>query len=249
MVVQIAHGKSDENFGIKGLQPRDQTGKEVCIENWKDSDWEFYIECLDSSMAERAVAFAIKIANDADFGYSQDNRWSAWNSIKANGYNIDGAFGDLDCASFVIIVYILAGLKIAASGYTANIKRIFEATGKFRVYTDEPHLRQASYAKKGSLYLRPKTSERGGHVCIVINDGQNVGTVQSPSIDKPYVEIIGNVNARTGNNKNSLYVGTARVGEKYKFLGKDSVTGWYKILFKGRELYVSNRSDLTRLVI
>jgi hypothetical protein len=235
-------------FGtIDGGVQGDQTGKEVEIRLWYEKGWVYYIECLEEKMADAAATFAEKMALDADFGYSQDDRWTAWDSIKQNGYRIEGAHGDVDCASLVVIVYMLAGLKVRATGYTGSLKGILEATGKFKVYTDANHVSSCDYAKRGSIYLRPKTADEGGHVFIMLDNGARAASSTVENIGKPHVYIAGKANVRTGGTTNFKSIGIARVGEKYKYLGKAD-SGWYKIDFKGTAAFISNKTTLTRLV-
>lgn len=64
-----------------------------------------------------------EIARNSNFGYSQNNRWAGYNSIKSNGGQVSGARGDFDCSSLVISCYVLAGIPglKAGSGYTGNM--------------------------------------------------------------------------------------------------------------------------------
>lgn len=56
--------------------------------------------------------------------------------------------------------------------------------------------------------------------------------------------IRGSVYVREGDNKNTKMLGIAHRGDTFPFI-EDAPTGWYKIEYKGREAYISNRSDLT----
>ena len=68
-----------------------------------------------SAVIERAVSWAVGIAQDDSHGYSQYNRWGP----------------DYDCSSLVISAYEQAGVPVKEAGatYTANMRRAFEQCG------------------------------------------------------------------------------------------------------------------------
>ena len=166
MAVLIGHASIDENGTIQGKTPGDQTTKEICIREWYPKPWNVYLECLDDTLADKAAAIMEEICKNDNFGYSQPNRWKGFNAIVNNGRKVAGAKGDFDCSSLVLACYILAGLSIAASGYTGNMKSILLATGKFKAYTDAAHIGSSEYAKRGGIYLK-----EGSHVVMAEGKG------------------------------------------------------------------------------
>ena len=247
--VYISHARMDENGKIDGLIPGDQTGKEIEVRPWYNSNWVYYIECTDTILAAKAAANAKQIALDSAFGYSQNTRWTGYTSIKNNNGNIKGAGGNLDCASLVITAYIIAGLNIKATGYTASLKGIFEKTGKFKVYTDAAHISKCLYAKVGALYVRPRTAESGGHVCIVLNDGVAVIPTPVEDIAEPYVQALGTVIVREGGSTAYRRIGTTKSGNKYPYKGRDPYgANWFIIDFNGKEGHVSSNPKYTKLI-
>lgn len=68
-----------------------------------------------SAVIERAVSWAVGIAQDDSHGYSQQKRWGP----------------DYDCSSLVISAYEQAGVPIKEAGatYTGNMRRAFERCG------------------------------------------------------------------------------------------------------------------------
>lgn len=177
MAVIIGHASIDENGKVQGKTSGDQTGKEICIREWYSKSWNVYLEPLDDGLAERAAAIMEQICADDHFGYSQPNRWKGYQSIVNNGRKVAGAKGDFDCSSLIIACYILAGLAIAASGYTGNMKKIFTDTGKFRAYTDTAHVKSSTYAKRGGIYLK-----EGSHVAMALSNGSKAAdTIQGGS--------------------------------------------------------------------
>ena len=149
MAVKIGHASIDENGKITGKKQGDQTGKEICTRSWYPKSFTAYLEPLDLNMADKAATYMEEIAADDDFGYSQPNRWTGYQAIINNGRKVKGAKGDFDCSSLILSCYIFAGLSIAASGYTGNMVKILEDTGKFKVHRDAARLNSDAYAQRG----------------------------------------------------------------------------------------------------
>lgn len=242
MAVLIGHASIDENGTIQGKKPGDQTAKEICTRGWYSKPWNVYIECLDDELAERAAAIMEQICADDNFGYSQPNRWTGYNEIINNGRKVAGAKGDFDCSSLIIACYILAGLSIAASGYTGNLKSILVGTGKFKAYTDAAHVGSDAYAKRGGVYLKESS-----HVVMALSKGSKAsgaasGASQStkPAAgNKTYVgKGIGtatartNMNVRSGSSTAYGSIGGVTKGASVEVLEILS-NGWYKIVWPG----------------
>ena len=103
-----------------------------------------------SAVIERAVSWAVSIAQDDSHGYSQHKRWGP----------------DYDCSSLVISAYEQAGVPVKEAGatYTANMRRAFEQCGfKSIKYGSGTVLR------KGDVLLNEKH-----HTAMYIGDGQIV---------------------------------------------------------------------------
>lgn len=86
----------------------------------------------------RAVAWALGIAEDASHGYDQVNRWGP----------------DYDCSSFVITAWQEAGVPVKAAGasYTGNMYFAFINCG-FKDVTNEVKLSTGAGLKKGDVLL------------------------------------------------------------------------------------------------
>ena len=103
-----------------------------------------------SAVIERAVSWAVGIAQDDSHGYSQHKRWGP----------------DYDCSSLVISAYEQAGVPVKEAGatYTANMRRAFEQCGfksiKYGLGT---------VLMKGDVLLNEKH-----HAAMYIGDGQIV---------------------------------------------------------------------------
>lgn len=253
MAVKIGHASIDERGKIQGATPGDQTAKEICTRAFYNMGANVYLEPLDDELAEAAASIMEQICADPDFGYSQPNRWKGYNSIINNGRKIAGAGGDFDCSSLVLSCYILAGLSIAASGYTGNMKGILNGTGKFKVHTDDAHTKTDAYAKRGGVYIK-----EGSHTFMALENGSKAsgsssgGSGAAKTDNKKYVgKGIGtataktNMHAREGNGTGSKSIGGVTKGASVEVLEILS-NGWYKIVWPGASCgyaYTSNASN------
>lgn len=109
-------------------------------------------EAATDSRVEKALKWAIDIADDNTHGYSQANR---------NG-------PDYDCSSFVSTAFKKGGFNVSGSLGTANMKDAFVKAG-FTVYK-----KGNVTLKRGDIMLRPKTSQRGGHTELYLGDNKCV---------------------------------------------------------------------------
>ena len=101
-----------------------------------------------SAVIERAVSWAVGIAQDDSHGYSQYKRWGP----------------DYDCSSLVISAYEKAGVPVKEAGatYTANMRVAFEKCGfKSIKYGSDTVL------IKGDILLNEKH-----HTALYIGNGQ-----------------------------------------------------------------------------
>ena len=96
------------------------------------------------SVIEKAIAWALGIANDPAHGYDQISRWGP----------------NYDCSSFVIMAFKMAGLLLEAT-FTGNMKYDFLRHG-FIVVTDRT-------LKRGDVLLHEKN-----HTALYIGNGQIV---------------------------------------------------------------------------
>ncbi len=108
----------------------------------------------ESSVIDKAIAWAVEIANDDSHGYSQINRWGP----------------DYDCSSFVIQAFKNAGADIDTTkvSYTGNMKAYFTSHGF--VWIPWSQIGGQSGLQRGDILLC-----EGSHTEIYIGDGKNVG--------------------------------------------------------------------------
>ena len=255
MSIKIVHAKMDENGKTDGPLVGDQTGKEIFEEPWYHNDSVYLLICKDAAMAERALSYMLQIARDDNYGYSQGSvaRWSGYHAIVANGGRVAGGRGSFDCASVIIAAYIFAGLKIKPQGYTGSMLATFKATGMFDIYQGAPYTSSSKYARRGCLYLRPKTAARGGHVYMAMQDGSLSAAVtpavsEADQIDPPYVLSLGRVNVRKSAGLSGKVIYIASKGEKLPFGEYDWDTGWYAVETPKGNGFITNKPKYTKLV-
>lgn len=106
------------------------------------------------SIVEKAVQWALDIANDPKHGYDQIKRWG----------------DDYDCSSLVISAYEQAGAKVKTAGatYTGNMLSAFKKCG-FKDVTSSVTLSTGKGLIRGDVLLNVKK-----HTAIFIGDGQIV---------------------------------------------------------------------------
>ncbi|MEA5048474.1 MAG: SH3 domain-containing protein [Eubacteriales bacterium] len=242
MSIRIGHAVMDENGKTIGLTPGDQTGKEIALATWYAKNksgrvWQYYLECTDSAMAERAARYMEQICVDSAFGYSQGKtqRWDGYRSIRANGGVVSGAHGDFDCSSLVISCYIFAGLNLQPDGYTGNLRAKLLATGKFQSYSDSAHIGSDKLAKRGGVYLR------SGHVLMALEDGGGAVTAEETSDLKVVGKIVVDeirkwCNVRSGPGMEYTILGKAKKDDVFNIYGV--VEDWYRIDFNGTVGYL-----------
>lgn len=99
----------------------------------------------------KAVSWAVGIANDDSHGYDQNSRWGP----------------DYDCSSLVITAYQNAGVDVKGAGatYTGNMKQAFLKCG-FADVTSSVNLTTGAGLKKGDVLLNIKH-----HTSLVAEDG------------------------------------------------------------------------------
>ena len=242
MSIRIGHAVMDELGKTIGTTPGDQTGKEIAISTWYAKNkagrvWQYYLECTDSAMVERAAQYMEQICADNAFGYSQEKtqRWDGYRSIQANGGLVAGESGDFDCSTLVISCYILAGLDLAPDGYTGNLRSKLLATGKFKSYSDSAHISSDKLAKRGGIYLR------NGHVLMALENGSGASGVSDTSdltiVGKIIVDEINKwCNVRSGPGMEYTIIGRAKKNDTYSVCGV--VEDWYQIDYNGSVGYL-----------
>ncbi len=105
-----------------------------------------------SPVVERAISWAISIANDNSHGYSQSSRWGP----------------DYDCSSFVISAFRNAGVNVGTATYTGNMRAQFTQHG-FQ-WIPWSQIGGTSNLQRGDILLNEVQ-----HTEIYLGGNQNVG--------------------------------------------------------------------------
>lgn len=101
-----------------------------------------------SSIIEKAIQWAVGIANDPSHGYDQIHRWGP----------------DYDCSSLVISAYRAAGLELKGATYTGNMRAAFIKNG----------FKSIPYKKGMSLFRGDVLLNEKHHTALYIGDGKIV---------------------------------------------------------------------------
>ena len=106
----------------------------------------------NSPVVEKAISWAVSIANDNSHGYSQTNRWGP----------------DYDCSSFVISAFKNAGVNVGTATYTGNMRTQFTQHG-FQ-WIPWSQIGGVSKLQRGDVLLNEVQ-----HTEIYLGNNQNVG--------------------------------------------------------------------------
>lgn len=115
-----------------------------------------------SEKLERALQWAITIANDNSHGYSMSNRWGN---------------PDYDCSSFVISALKAAGYDVGSATYTQNMRSALTPRG----FTWIPWSQIGSMGnlKRGDILLNDSSNVSKQHTEFYLGNGKNVGAHQN----------------------------------------------------------------------
>lgn len=155
-------------------------------------------------IADVAARIHYDMVTDPANGYSQGDRWGGQTgktkTLTIQGRKYTYPLGDYDCASSVVQAWRIALQGTPYEGklgndkttYTGNMIPVFLSSGLFTS--------SLTPAKRGDLYLRPKTETVGGHTAMC-QDGGNDGVF--------------NRDCLTEFNRNELHAATGgRVGDQ-----------------------------------
>ena len=107
------------------------------------------------TIPEKALQWAVGIANDQTHGYSQANRWGP----------------DYDCSSLVLAAYKQAGVDIGGATYTGNMNLLLKLG--FTDVTKQINLATGAGLQKGDILYYHKSGNIG-HTAMYAGNGQIV---------------------------------------------------------------------------
>lgn len=180
MATFIAHAKQNENGGVVGGTPGDQTGQECMTEPWylrgqNGVIWDTVYRPKNGVYGEHIAAFAEQACNNQHIGYNQNARYTLYDIVKNNGYNAAAVTTDCDCdcSSLVACCCLAAGLSVSPSMTTRDEDEILMRTNEFLKYQSE------DYTHSGDKLQRGDILHRSGHTAVVIQNSNSTAMPES----------------------------------------------------------------------
>lgn len=244
MKVLIGHAYCDENGAARGGKPGDQTGKELRISDWylNKKGWRV-LRAKDPAIAEK-LAYDMKAACDNfAIGYDQSDRSTLFVVASKVGYDCAKVTTpcETDCSALVRVCCWYAGVKVGGFNTESEAKALL-ATGKFVELKGDEYTTKPDMLRPGDI-LVTKTK---GHTCVVISTDQVVEPEPDPTAQTVRIKG-GSVRVRAGDNTATRCIGIAHRGEKFPLLGT-APSGWYRIEWRGRDAYVTNKKQYTEVI-
>lgn len=156
--VIIGEARCNENGGIYGGKPGDQTGKEVGIGYWYKGGWTHVFRPKDPEIAKKIAQAMIDTCGNSNIGYnaSPPNRYAAWDNAEKNNHNIKGISkkGDTTCSEAISMCMRAAGIpeKYAPRHMDiATMEKVMPKNPYFTVLTDKSYTKSAKKLKPGDI--------------------------------------------------------------------------------------------------
>ena len=233
MSVKIGHASIGEGGKGRNGQFGDQTGKEVCIRDWYNNNWNVLLRPAEQYANGIAEACEAGCAND-NIGYDMNQRNTLHVEAKKVGYDLSKVGPcETDCSEFATVCSIAGGITelehIGNAPTTRTMKNVFKATNKFTVITEPKYLTGYQYLKRGDILLK-----EGSHTVIVLSDGEKAkDSIPADLIGKDIRKVTAlNLNARISPMGSKLFL--LHAGDSVNVTGEKD--GWCRI-----EAWVSNQ--------
>ena len=159
----IAGAHIDENGNIMGGKAGDQTGKEVGINTYYAYPWKFFLEPYSSKLGEEIANNSIRICNNDNIGYNQENRLSLYKEYKkTRSFTAIKNKCDCDCSSLVAACLIASGLKVDSNATTSTLYKEIMNTKKFKL-VNKPSVRGTiclTPGKHTEIYLSTRKTDK-----------------------------------------------------------------------------------------
>lgn len=240
MAVIVGSARSDENRAAHGGKAGDQTGKEVCTQNWYLNDKGWYVLRARSPEAREKIARTMELAcADPRIGYDQYQRDTLYNAVKDHGFDLTKLEKNVecDCSALVRVCMAYAGIMVN-SFRTSNQVSVTMATGRFEKFTDDLHCKKSTNLLRGDILV----THTQGHTVVVLSDGSDAarerGGGEEPARGKQ-VRITGSsVNIRVGNGTQYSRILTAKKNTAYPYVAT-AENGWNAVVVNGQVGWVS----------
>ena len=255
-MVMIGSARSNENGGINGGKPGDQTGKEVSTQEWYLHSKGWVVIRAKSKLMRKKIAHNMKsICSNDNIGYCQDHRGTLTAKAKAYGYDASKVTTacEVDCSEAVKNCILYAGIQIESFSTGSEVAAC-QKTGMFDIITDEKHCKSADYLLEGDV-LVTKTK---GHTVVVLTDGVKAETENSAetaakheaaksyekNVAGTYAVTASSLYIRAGAGTNKKILGTLKKGTKARCYGYyTAVSGvkWLLVQADGKTGFCSEK--------
>lgn len=172
MAVMIGSARIDERGDISGGSAGDQTGKEVCAENWylHPKGW-VVLRAKDPAVAEKIAQDMQWACDNQNIGYDQDQRDTLYSAAKKVGFNCSKVTTkcETDCSALVRVCVNYAGITVG-DFYTGNEVAVLMKTGQFEELTAKKYTESSSYLQRGDILVTKSTY----HTAVVLSNGSKV---------------------------------------------------------------------------
>ena len=166
----IGHACCNENGGMYGGKPGDQTKHEVQMSYWSGGyGWIKVFRHKDPEIRLKIAQLMMDTCNNQNIGYnaSKPNRYAAWDNAEANGHDIKGINkkGDTTCSQAVSMILRAVGVpkKYARRHYDiAAMTKYLPQCPDFHTFTSAEFTRHTGKLMPGDILL----SEH--HTAIVV---------------------------------------------------------------------------------
>ena len=192
-MIKIGGARINERGKVSGGTAGDQTGKEVCIQNWYDGKWTDILRPTVPSIGKNIAAVMKAICENDNIGYDQPKRNTAYQAWLRCG-TIKGIKKpcSTDCTASSTLS-VIAGFKASNQPLnfeygsnaptSSNMVERFMKTGCFIHITDKKFTKSSDYLRAGDILIR-----KGHHAVIVLEDGPAIKTITEAPNKEPAKE-------------------------------------------------------------
>ena len=170
MPVIIGSARSDERGAISGGVAGDQTGREVCTENYYNSKlgWNL-LRAKKPQIAEKIAQDMQWACNNNNIGYDQSNNQSLYYESYSLDFNCARVTTpcETDCSQLVRVCVSYALGKSIPYFYTGDEVEVLMSTGEFDLITDTSYTSTDRFLKRGDILV----TKSKGHTVVVLSDG------------------------------------------------------------------------------
>lgn len=162
-MVKIGHARISEYGTIDG-KAGDQTKQEVSVTNWYADNWIAVYRPKNPKHAEIIAQKCIDACNNDHIGYSQYTRYSLYNEVCNNNFDIKHLTKNCnaDCSALVMTCCRAAGITVPKHMITATMDADLMKTGNFEKFVALKYTAKADLLKRGDILLKV------GHTAIVV---------------------------------------------------------------------------------